>query len=89
MMVLTHIFSAVWLLFLFATMRYSVQMFQQNSYRVERYNRWLRSTGEWFSRANMLSVVGAMGLTLVPHWGMMLGLGIWMLIIAIAELSIG
>ena len=88
MMVATHIFSAVWLLFLFATMRYSVQMFQQNSYRVERYNRWLRSTGEWFSRANMLSVVGAMGLTLVPHWGMMLGLGIWMLIIAIAELSI-
>ena len=88
MMVATHIFSAVWLLFLFATMRYSVQMFQQNSYRVERYNRWLRSTGEWFSRANMLSVVGAMGLTLVPHWAMMLGLGIWMLIIAIAELSI-
>ncbi|MBR5865887.1 MAG: UDP-N-acetylmuramoyl-tripeptide--D-alanyl-D-alanine ligase [Alistipes sp.] len=88
MMVATHTFSVVWLLFLFATMRYSVQMFQQNSYRVERYNRWLRSSGEWHSRANMLSVIGAAALTMVPHWGMMLGLGAWMLIIAIAEFSI-
>ena len=87
-MVATHSFSVVWLLFLFATMRYSVQMFQQNSYRVERYNRWLRSTGEWFSRANMLAVAGGVALTFVPHWGMMLGLGVWMLIIAIAEFSI-
>ena len=88
MMVATHIFSAIWFVFLFAAMRYSVQMFQQNSYRVERYNRWLRSSGEWFSRANMLSVLGGVALTFVPHWGMMLGLGAWMLIIAIAEFSI-
>ena len=32
--------------FLIATVRYATQMFQQNSYRVERYNRWLRQTGE-------------------------------------------
>ena len=87
-MVATHIFSAVWLLFLFATMRYSVQMFQQNSYRVERYNRWLRSSGQWHSRENMLAVIGGVALTFVPHWGIMLGLGLWMLIIAVAEFSI-
>ena len=88
MMVATHIFSLVWLVFLFATMRYSVQMFQQNSYRVERYNRWLRSSGEWCSRANLVSALGGVALTLLPHWGMMLCLGAWMLIIAIAEFSI-
>ena len=88
MMVATHIFSLVWLVFLFATMRYSVQMFQQNSYRVERYNRWLCSTGEWYSRANLVAVLGGVALTLLPHWGMMLCLGAWMLIIAIAEFSI-
>ena len=88
MMVATHIFSLVWLVFLFATMRYSVQMFQQNSYRVERYNRWLCSTGEWYSRANLVAVLGGVALTLLPHWGMMLCLGAWMLIISIAEFSI-
>ena len=88
MMVATHIFSLVWLVFLFATMRYSVQMFQQNSYRVERYNRWLRSSGEWCSRANLVSALGGVALTLLPHWGMMLCLGAWMLIISIAEFSI-
>lgn len=87
-MVATHIFSVVWLVFLFATMRYSVQMFQQNSYRTERYNRWLRSTGEWFSRANLVAILGAVALTLLPHWGMMLFLGAWMLTIAVAEFSI-
>ena len=88
MMVATHIFSLVWLVFLFATMRYSVQMFQQNSYRVERYNRWLRSSGEWLSRANLVSVLGGVALTLLPHWGVMLLFGAWMLVIAIAEFSI-
>ena len=88
MMVATHIFSLMWLVFLFATMRYSVQMFQQNSYRVERYNRWLRSSGEWCSRANLVSALGGVALTLLPHWGMMLCLGAWMLIISIAEFSI-
>ena len=78
----------MWLVFLFATMRYSVQMFQQNSYRVERYNRWLRSSGEWCSRANLVSALGGVALTLLPHWGMMLCLGAWMLIISIAEFSI-
>ncbi len=87
-MVATHIFSVVWLVFLFATMRYSVQMFQQNSYRTERYNRWLRSTGEWFSRANMVALLGGVALTLLPHWGMMLFLGAWMLTITVAEFSI-
>ena len=87
-MVATHIFSAIWLVFLCATMRYSVQMFQQNSYRMERYNRWLRSTGEWSSRANMVALLGGVALTLLPHWGMMLFLGAWMLTIAVAEFSI-
>ena len=87
-MVASHIFPAIWLVFLFATMRYSVQMFQQNSYRVERYNRWLRSSGEWCSRANLVSALGGVALTLLPHWGMMLCLGAWMLIISIAEFSI-
>ena len=87
-MVASHIFSAVWFVFLYATMRYSVQMFQQNSYRVERYNRWLSSTGEWLSRANLVAVLGGVALTLLPHWGVMLGFGLWMLIISIAEFSI-
>ena len=83
-----YLFWFAWLAFLSATVRYSVQMFQQNSYRLERYNRWLRSTGEWHSRANMVAVLGGVALTLLPHWGMMLFLGVWMLIIAIAEFSI-
>lgn len=87
-MVVVHIFSVVWLVFLFATMRYSVQMFQQNSYRVARYNRWLRSTGEWISRANLVALVSSITFALTSHWGALLGFGVWMLIIAIAEFSI-
>lgn len=88
MVVAVHTFSVVWLLFFFATMRYSVQMFQQNSYRVARYNRWLRTTGEWLSRPNLVAVLSAMAFTLYPHWGVMLFFGLWMLVIAIAEYSI-
>ena len=50
-------FGVVWLIYYWAVMRYSVQMFQQNSYRPERYNRWLRSTGEWLSRPNLVAYV--------------------------------
>lgn len=77
-----------WMLFWKATTCYSVQMFQQNSYRVARYNRWLRSTGEWHSRPNMVSALGAVVLLLTEHWSVMLILGLWMLIIALAEFSI-
>ena len=52
-----YLFWFAWVAFLCATVRYSTQMFQQNSYRIERYNRWLRSTGEWHSRANMVALV--------------------------------
>ena len=88
MVVAVHTFSVVWLLFLFATMRYSVQMFQQNSYRVARYNRWLRTTGEWLSRPNLVAVLSAAAFALYPHWGVMLFFGLWMLVITIAEFSI-
>lgn len=83
-----HIFSLVWLLFLWATTRYSVQMFQQNSYRTERYNRWLRSTGEWHMRSNVSSVAAALLFAFVDHWLLLLVVGVWMAVIAIAELSI-
>lgn len=69
-------------------MRFSVQMFQQNSYRVARYNRWLRTTREWLSRANILSVLGAVLLTLTDSVVVVALLAVWMLVIAVAEFSI-
>ena len=83
-----YIFTIVWLVYLWATMRYSVQMFQQNSYRVERYNRWLRSTGEWHSYMNMLVVPAATTFALTTSSVALSIFGVWMLIIAIAEFSI-
>ena len=88
MVVALHIFSLVWLLFLWSSMRYSVQMFQQNSYRVERYNRWLKSTGEWLSRNNLLAVLAAVSMLFTSHWAVLLLFGLWMVVIAVAELSI-
>ncbi len=82
------LFAVVWLLFFAATTRYSVQMFQQNSYRTERYNRWLRSTREWLSRSNLVAVLAALCSAVVCHWAVLLIFGCWMLIIAIAEFSI-
>lgn len=63
-------------------------MFQQNSYRIERYNRWLRQTGEWHSRANLLALLGAVVTLFTQHWAVLLLLGLWMMVIAIAEFSI-
>ena len=83
-----HIYHLVWLFFLLATMRYSVQMFQQNSYRVERYNRWLRSTGEWHSRANLLAILSAIVYIFTSCGAVLTLFGVWMLVIAIAEFSI-
>ena len=83
-----HIYHFVWLAFLLATMRYSVQMFQQNSYRVERYNRWLRSTGEWHSRANILALLSAVVYIFMSHGAVLNIFGIWMLVVAVAEFSI-
>ena len=83
-----HIFSLAWLIFLWATMRYSVQMFQQNSYRTERYNRWLRSTGEWHSHMNIISIVAAVVFTLTSHIAALAIFGLWMMVIAISEFSI-
>lgn len=77
-----------WVLFMVATVRYSTQMFQQNSYRTERYNRWLRSTGEWYSRPNIVALMGAVLLGVTDHWCVSLLLGLWMLVIAVSELSI-
>ncbi len=87
-MVIAHIFTIVWLLFLLATMRYSVQMFQQNSYRVERYNRWLRQTGEWYSRANILALLYVIIFIITSHIAVLALFAVWMLVIAIAEFSI-
>lgn len=83
-----HIYHLVWLAFLLATMRYSVQMFQQNSYRVERYNRWLRSTGEWHSRPNLLALLSAVVYIFTSHGAALTIFGVWMLVITIAEFSI-
>ncbi|MBR5133117.1 MAG: UDP-N-acetylmuramoyl-tripeptide--D-alanyl-D-alanine ligase [Alistipes sp.] len=83
-----HIFSAAWLIYLWATMRYSVQMFQQNSYRTERYNRWLRSTGEWHSRMNIVSLLAAAIFAFTDHTTALAVMGLWMMVIAIAEFSI-
>lgn len=87
-LLMKHIYHFVWLFFLVAMMRYSVQMFQQNSYRVERYNRWLCSTGEWHSRANILALLSAV-VYLFTSSGIVLTIfGVWMLVIAIAEFKI-
>ena len=87
-MVIAHIFTIIWVLFLLATMRYSVQMFQQNSYRIERYNRWLRQTGEWYSRANILALLSAIIFIFTSHVAVLTLFAVWMLVIAIAEFSI-
>lgn len=87
-MIASHIFTVVWLGYLLMTMRYSVQMFQQNSYRVERYNRWLRQTGEWHSRMNLVAVLSALCFAFTTHLVALILFGAWMLVIAIAELSI-
>ena len=81
-------FGVVWLIYYWAVMRYSVQMFQQNSYRPERYNRWLRSTGEWLSRPNLVALLSSVAFALTSHWVVLLIFGLWMLVIAIAEFSI-
>ena len=83
-----HIFSAAWLIFLWAAMRYSVQMFQQNSYRTERYNRWLRSTGEWHSHMNIVSILAAVVFAFTNHIAALAVMGVWMMIIAVSEFSI-
>ena len=83
-----HIFTIVWLIYLWATMRYSVQMFQQNSYRVERYNRWLLSTREWLSRMNVVALLSAITFAFTTHPVAIVIFGIWMLVIALAEFAI-
>ena len=88
MSAMIHIFSVVWLVYLWATMRYSVQMFQQNSYRVERYNRWLVSTREYLSRMNLVALLAAITFAFTSHWIALTIFAVWMLVIAIAEFSI-
>lgn len=86
--VILYFFCFAWIAFLSATVRYSTQMFQQNSYRNERYNRWLKQSGEWHSRANLLAVVGAVVTLFTHHWSVLVLLGLWMVVIAVAEFSI-
>lgn len=86
--VILYFFCFAWIAFLSATVRYSTQMFQQNSYRNERYNRWLKQSGEWHSRANLLAVVGAVVTLFTHHWVVLVLLGLWMMVIAVAEFSI-
>lgn len=86
--VILYFFCFAWIAFLSATVRYATQMFQQNSYRNERYNRWLKQSGEWHSRANLLAVVGAVVTLFTHHWSVLVLLGLWMTVIAVAEFSI-
>ena len=86
--VILYFFCFAWIAFLSATVRYSTQMFQQNSYRNERYNRWLKQSGEWHSRANLLAVVGAVVTLFTHHWTVLVLLGLWMTVIAVAEFKI-
>lgn len=88
MSIATHIFTLVWFLYIAATTRYSVQMFQQNSYRTERYNRWLQQTGEWHSHMNIVALLAAACFALTTHIAALVLLGLWMTIIAVAEFSI-
>ena len=88
MSISVYIFILVWLLYWAATTRYSVQMFQQNSYRTERYNRWLLSTGEWHSRMNLVAVVAAITFAFTSHVAALTIFGLWMMVIALAEFSI-
>ena len=83
-----YIFSVVWLVYLWASMRYSVQMFQQNSYRVERYNRWLKQTGEWHSRMNLAALLAAVCFVFTYHAVALAIFGAWLMVIATAEFSI-
>ncbi|MBR4964470.1 MAG: UDP-N-acetylmuramoyl-tripeptide--D-alanyl-D-alanine ligase [Alistipes sp.] len=87
-MKLEYLFPIVWLLYLLVTTRYSVQMFQQNSYRVERYNRWLRQSGEWCSRMNLVALLSALCFTFTTHLAAIIVFGLWMVVISVAELSI-
>lgn len=88
MSIATHIFTLVWLVYIAATTRYSVQMFQQNSYRTERYNRWLRQTGEWHSHMNIVALLAAICFALTTHIAALIVFSLWMMVIAIAEFSI-
>ena len=81
-------FVIAWVLYVVASVRYSVQMFQQNSYRTERYNRWLRSTGEWYSRSNVVALLSSVVYLFADHWMLLLCFGLWMMVIAVAEFSI-
>ena len=81
-------FVIAWVLYVAASVRYSVQMFQQNSYRTERYNRWLRSTGEWYSRSNVVALLSSVVYMFADHWMLLLCFGLWMMVIAVAEFSI-
>ena len=87
-MKLEYLFPIVWLLYLLVTTRYSVQMFQQNSYRVERYNRWLRQSDEWCSRMNLVALLSALCFTFTTHLAAIIVFGLWMVVISVAELSI-
>ena len=52
-----------------------LMMMQQNSYRPERYMRWLRSSGDTTSYpriAGFLVLFGAMAAFTIPVWGMIL-----------------
>lgn len=86
--VAVDIFVLVWVFYLMATTRYSVQMFQQNSYRTERYNRWLRTTGEWHSHMNIVALLAAVTFSFTSHVVALAAFGLWMTVIAIAEFSI-
>lgn len=71
---LTNIFVisliAIAVINLFMEMKRDLMMLQQNSYRNERYRRWLSTSGDTTSWVRLLALIGvvAMGVRPVPVW---------------------
>ncbi len=81
------IFAAAYLLYWAATTRYDTQMFQQNSYRPERWRRWWLSTGEWASRSQLLSLSSAAIFAFTWHPALLYAYAAWAAVFAWAEFS--
>ena len=81
------IFAAAYLLYWAATTRYDTQMFQQNSYRSERWRRWWLSTGEWASRSQLLSLSSAAIFAFTWHPALLYAYAAWAAVFAWAEFS--
>lgn len=82
-----YIFAAAWLLYWAATTRYDTQMFQQNSYRPQRWWRWWISSREFASRSQLLSLSAAVVFAFTWHTAALLIYAAWAVVIAWAEFA--